>query len=236
MATIVHALSRGVDQRDIFLDDQDRFRFIHDLFEFNDKDWVNNNSHIFRRGRIADLPPQSSNDIASRYIERKPRKLLVDILVFCLMNNHYHLLLSPKIDGGIPTFMKKLNMGYAKYFNTKYKRVGTLFQSRYKSVPITNDPHLLHIPYYIHFNPLDFAASGWRKREISNSKEALRFLENYRWSSHLDYLGKDNFPSVTNRKFLADLLGEPKEYQKSLSRWLRDIDTEAISSNALEPI
>ena len=223
-----------MDKREIFLDDQDRFRFIHNLFEFNDRDWVNNNFHAFRRGRIVGLSPRDNNDIASRYIERKPRKLLIDILAFCLMENHYHLLLSPRVENGIPRFMKKLNAGYAKYFNAKYKRVGTLFQSRYKSVHITNDSHLLHVPYYIHFNPLDFAAPGWREREISNYKEALRFLEDYRWSSHLDYLGKENFPSVTNRKFLTELLGEPKEYKKNLSRWLREIDTEAMSSLALE--
>ena len=227
MASIVHTLSRGVDKRDIFLDDQDRFRFVHDLFEFNDQERADHNFYIFNKHK-------SSVDIASRQVRRKPRKLLVNILAFCLMKNHYHLLLSPRVENGVSRFMKKLNMGYAKYFNTRYKRVGTLFQSRYKSVLITNDPHLLHIPYYIHFNPLDLSMPGWRKREITNYKEALRFLENYRWSSHLDYLGKDNFPSVTNRKFLTDFLGEPKEYKKSLSMWLRDIDTEAVSDFALE--
>ncbi len=229
MAPLVHALSRGVDKREIFLDDQDRFRFVHDLFEFNDQERVNNNFRAFG-GKHPRL-----NDIASRSIGDKgrPRKLLVDIHAFCLMGNHYHLLLSSRVESGIPAFMKKLNMGYAKYFNTRYKRVGTLFQSRYKSVPVTSDPHLLHIPCYIHFNPLDFAAPGWRNREIANYREVLRFLEGYRWSSHLDYLGKGNFPSVTNRRLLTELLGEPKEYKKSLSRWLRDIDTEVLA-NSLE--
>ncbi|MEX2033546.1 MAG: transposase [Candidatus Colwellbacteria bacterium] len=231
MASIVHTLSRGVDKREIFLDDQDRFRFVHNLFEFNDEEWVSHNLYLFNKNR-------SPDDIASRHVQsqRKPRKLLVDILAFCLMGNHYHLLLSPRVENGVSKFMKKLNMGYAKYFNIKYKRVGTLFQSRYKSVPITNDPHLLHIPYYIHFNPLDFSMPGWRNREILDYKEALHFLEGYRWSSHLDYLGKDNFPSVTNRGLLTDLMGEPKEYQKSLSRWLRDIDIKNLSDFTLEPI
>ncbi|MEK7077754.1 MAG: transposase, partial [Patescibacteria group bacterium] len=106
---LVHVLNRGVDKRTIFLDDEDRFRFIHDLFEFNDQGRVNNVFYLFNK----------YNDIASHYIERK-RKLLVDIHAFCLMPNHYHLLLSPRVDDGIVKFMKKLGIGYAKYFNIKY--------------------------------------------------------------------------------------------------------------------
>ncbi|MDE2001122.1 MAG: transposase, partial [Patescibacteria group bacterium] len=124
-----HVLNRGVDKRKIFLDESDYFRFIHDLFEFNDQNPINNVTYHFN-GR------NNSKDLASPYIgaERKPRKLLVEILAFCLMPNHYHLLLRPKLDNGISLFMRKLNMGYAKYFNQKYERNGTLFQGRYKSV------------------------------------------------------------------------------------------------------
>ena len=110
---LVHTLNRGVDKRTIFLDDQDRFRFVHDLFEMNDQDWVSNNTRNFKKLK----------DIASPSITRKKRKLLVDIHVFCLMPNHYHLLLSPKIENGIPRFMKKLNMAYAKYFNERYEKI-----------------------------------------------------------------------------------------------------------------
>ena len=133
---------------------------------------------------------------------KKKRKLLVDIHCFCLMGNHYHLLLSPRVENGISRFMKKLNMGYAKYFNQKYKRKGALFEGRYKSVAINTESHFIHIPYYIHLNPLDFVSPDWRNRTIKNSKAAIEFLENYRWSSFLDYLGRKNFPSITNRSFL----------------------------------
>ena len=104
---ISHVLSRGVDKRKIFLDDRDYFRFIHDLFEFNDKKPVNNLTYFFSR-------QQQSKDIASPYIENerfsRKRDLIVAIHAFCLMPNHFHLLLSPKIKNGIPKFMKKLNI------------------------------------------------------------------------------------------------------------------------------
>lgn len=211
---LVHVLSRGVDKRTIFLDDQDRFRFVHDLFEFNDEDSVNTTHYRFHQ----------SNDIARRKIERKPRKLLVDIHAFCLMPNHYHLLLSPRKENGVSRFMKKINMGYAKYFNQKNERKGTLFEGRYKSVPVNNEAHFIHLPYYIHFNPLDLETPEWRERTLKDHRRSISFLEKYRWSSHLDYLGKDNFPSVTSREFLSEFFGGTDGYREKFHEWLRDLD------------
>ena len=227
MAGIVHVLSRGVDKRKIFLDEQDYFRFVHDLFEFNDQEWVNNIFYRFQRSK-------QSNDIASHYIEKKPRKLLVDILAFCLMPNHYHLLLTSRIDNGISKFMKKLNMGYAKYFNEKYEREGTLFEGRYKSIPVTREVHFIYIPYYIHLNPLDLNFPEWRNKEIKDYKAAMNFLENYRWSSFPDYIGKKNFPSVTNREFLNEFFGGVKQYKKDTLQWLKEMDLENIKDLILE--
>lgn len=221
---LFHTLNRGVDKRVIFIDQQDYFRFIHDLFEFNDEERVNTTFYRFSR----------SNDIASRKIVRKPRKLLVDIHSFCIMPNHYHLLLSPKSEGTIPKFMKKLNMGYAKYFNEKYKRTGTLFEGRYKSVPVNSESHFCHLPFYIHCNPLDLSAPEWRKNKLHSFKRAKEFLENYRWSSHLDYLGKPNFPSITKRNFLLEFFGGEKEYQKSVYSWLKDLEIENLADYTLE--
>jgi len=217
-----HVLNRGVDKRTIFMDDKDYLRFIHDLFEFNDENPVLNLNYAFE---------QSFMDVGRRYI-RKPRKLLVDILAFALMPNHYHLLLTSKIENGIPLFMKKLNGGYAKYFNEKYERTGALFQGKYKAIRIVEEAHFIHIPYYIHLNPLDLKFHEWRERKIKNSKAAMDFLNKYRWSSHLDYAGIKNFPSVTNRTFLLDYFGSNNEYLKSLSDWLRELE---LDDDALKP-
>src|SRR3990167_7556078 len=96
-----HVLNRGVDKRQIFMDEQDYFRFIHDLYEFNDQERVETTFRNFRDygtdGKIAKT-------------NKRSRKLLVDILAFCLMPNHYHLMLSPKVEKGISMFMQKLSM------------------------------------------------------------------------------------------------------------------------------
>jgi putative transposase len=225
MRKVIHTLNRGVDKRKIFLDSQDYFRFVHDLFEFNDQDRVNTTFYYFNQ----------SNDIASRKIvERKKRKLLVNILAFCLMPNHYHLLLNPRLESGVSKFMKKLNMGYAKYFNQKYDRKGALFEGRYKSIEVSHESHFIHLPYYIHLNPLDLVAPEWREREMKNYKNALKFLGSYRWSSHLDYLGKKNFPSITNRDFLLEFFGGSKGYENQIVQWLKDLQPENVQGVTLE--
>lgn len=217
MSDIWHILSRGVDKRIIFLDDEDRFRFIHDLFEFNDQNPVSDVFYTFNKSN------KSSWDFVSPKIEKKPRKLLVDIYAFCIMSNHYHLLLSPLVENGVTQFMRKLNIGYAKYFNEKYDRTGALFEGRYKSIIIKNDAHFLYLPFYIHCNPLDIIDIGWRTGQLRKYNEAIKFLENYRWSSHLDYLGKKNFPSVINQNMLLDIFGGRKNYEKAINQWLSDM-------------
>ena len=211
---IYHIYNRGVEKRDIFLDDKDYLRFIHDLFEFNDRDPAFNVAYYFN---------SKSKEVKSQYLgkERKPRKLLVEILLFTLMPNHFHLLLKQKQENGIVKFMQKLGTGYTNYFNKKYDRVGGLSQGRFKAVLINEEAHLIHIPFYFHTNPIDLiygssTSIDWRGQ--------IEFLENYRWSSFLDYIGKKNFPSVTSRKFLLEFWGGEKEYRKETEKWLRERD------------
>src|SRR3990167_10638747 len=212
-----HVLNRGVDKRQIFMDEQDYFRFIHDLYEFNDQERIETTFRNFRDyGSISKIAKA----------KKKDKKPLVDILAFCLMPNHYHLMLSPRVEKGIPQFMQKVGMGYSKYFNQKYKREGTLFQGRHKHILISDDTHFLHLPFYIHFNPLDLIYPEWRENKISNPKKALEFLKSYRWSSHLDYLGIKNFPSVLNMKPLMEIFGNNKDYQKLVENYLKDIQVD----------
>jgi putative transposase len=178
---IYHILNRGVDKRNIFLEDGDCIKFIHDLYEFNDED------------------PAPHPRMRPNVIIKKKRKLIVELLAFVLMPNHFHLLLIPKIKNGVYLFMKKLGCGYARYFNEKYQRTGVLFERRYKRILITKEAHFIHLPYYIHCNPLDLKYPEWRKRELKDLKGTIDFLNSYRWSSHLDYCGKDNF-SISNSK------------------------------------
>jgi len=211
---VFHALNRGVDKRVIFQDNQDYARFVHDLFQFNCTTPANNTTRT------------SQNDTVSRSVIQGEK--LVDIHGWCLMSNHYHLLLSERIEGGLSLFLRKLNVGYAKYFNERYKRSGTLFQGRTKKILIDNDAYFLHILNYIHLNPLDTLSSAllWRERKVTDAPEALRTLQSYRWSSYLDYAGVKNFPSIlTTSLFNATFDGN---YMKAFEKYLVDLNMSEI--------
>jgi putative transposase len=210
-----HLIGRGVDKRDVVLDDEDRVRFIHDLYVFNDAN------------------PTPNFILPGRHENNRKRERLVDIHVFCLMKNHYHLLVSECAEGGISLFMRKLNMGYTKYFNEKYERSGALWQGKYRKVLIERDAHFLYIPFYIHLNPLDYVAPEWRDGKVKNVHKALESLLKYRWSSHLDYLGIRNFPSLLRRDVLGQFLGTRKDYEGVVADIIRNPDL-AQGSESLE--
>ena len=150
------------------------------------------------------------------------------------MPNHYHLLISEMKEGGIIKFMQKLGAGYVRYYNKKYNRKGTIFEGRYRSILISKSNHFLNLPYYVHLNPLDIKFPEWRERKLKNYNNAIEYLNNYRWSSHLDYCGKKNFPSVTDRKLLLYIFGGEEKYEQSINKWLKEMEVGDIRELILE--
>ena len=214
---LLHVLNRGVEGRDLFLDSQDYARFVHNLYEFNDANPADNLARLFDSSGMRDFVNPSF---------RKVRERLVEIHGWVLMKNHYHLLLSELVEGGLSLFLRKLNIGYANYFNTRYERAGTLFAGRTKKILIERQAHFLYILHYIHLNPLDYlrGAELWRERNkgaIGSASEVLKYLETYRWSSYLDYAGTKNFPSILTKGLFED---RPGEYAAELRTYLRDAE------------
>ena len=219
---LYHVYNRGVEKRKIFLDKGDHFRMVHNLFEFNDIALAENIYYKSYELR--------SHNFKEDNRERKP---LVKIHAFCLMPNHFHLLLEQIEDNGVSEFMKKIGIGYAMYFNLKNERSGTLFQGRFKAVHVKDDSHLIHLPYYIHLNPLDMIEPNWRNKEIQNHKKTVEFLNSYRWSSYLDYAGKKNFPLVIETNFLEEIIGKGSEYEKKVFDWLKERGASSLEKSAL---
>lgn len=201
------------------MDDRDRARFVSGLELFNDTHSIDN---LHRIVNGVDVGPTRSN-----------KEPLVTIHGWCLMRNHYHLLLSEIEEGGISKFLMKLNVGYAKYFNKRYKRSGTLFQSRTKKILIEKDAHFLHILNYIHLNPLDHKSDfrKWREGAISSTAQALAYLNKYPWSSYHNYNNKSGFPNITTTEFFTEVF---EYYPKQLKNYLNTLEIEKIKPYILE--
>ena len=116
---IYHVVARGIEGKDIFNDVKDYLRAIYNLFEFND---INLTQWRYRQlyGKRHYEDGDRSNLI------KRERDLVVEVLAFCFMPNHVHLLLKQIKEGGITKFMRKFGTGYANYFNKKYERQGYL--------------------------------------------------------------------------------------------------------------
>jgi len=129
--------------------------------------------HIYNRGVEERIIFQEKNDyivflsLLKRYLSQEPAKdragreypnyhKEITLLAFCLMPNHFHFLVYQHEKDAITKLLRSLCTAYTMYFNKKYKRVGHLFQSRFKASIIEKDSYLLHISRYIHLNPANY--------------------------------------------------------------------------------
>lgn len=152
---IYHIYNRGSEKRRIYSDRRDYSRFIKTI----------------RYYQVQGPKPKLSYFKESSRLDFSKR--IIDILAYCLMPNHFHLLVKQAQDRGITEFMGKLSNSYTKYYNVRTSRIGPLFQGEFKSVLIEDDEQLLHVQRYIHLNPL-----------VSLLTKDLKL---YEWSSYLEY-------------------------------------------------
>jgi REP element-mobilizing transposase RayT len=173
-----HIYNRGVDKRIIFKSGRDYERFMMLLY-------LANSLESFRLDNILNKQNKKFNEVL--ILDRG--KPIVSIGAWCLMTNHFHILIKQEVDGGITKFMRKLCVGYSMFFNIKYERSGALFGGLFKSKLIgVDDNYMRQMLGYIHINPLEIKFPSW-KDNLSNSNSGMRnFLESYRYSSYLDFL------------------------------------------------
>ena len=180
-----HIYSRGVEKRKIFMNTKDYERFTALLY-------IMNQDAPFVMGNFLRDKQKVLRDI----FKEKRDKTLVSILGYCLMPNHFHLILYEHTEGGISKFMGKLLTAYSMYFNTKYGRSGPLLTRPFRSEHINNESQFMYIFSYIHLNPLTIIEKNWKEEGVKNKKEAREFLEKYQYSSYQDFLEK-NRPEST---------------------------------------
>lgn len=221
-----HIYNRGVEKRDVFLDQHDYSRFVHGLFEFNDE---NASPNIFRR-----FPAYHPHNEGNPTSLTPAKKMLVDIVCFCLMPNHFHLLVRQRTDHGVSKFMQKLGVGYTNYFNTRYERSGVLFQGKFKSVPVERDTYLTHLSRYIHLNPVDLIEPKWKENGIGNWQIVKKHLLSYPWSSYSDYTGAPRFASTIRKDFLMEYFNNDNAAYEAFVEMHALKDLESIKDLAME--
>ncbi len=169
-----HIYTRGVEKRKIFLNKKDYDRFLALLYIMNQP-----GNFVFRdflrTKKLADIFDES---------QESP---IVSIVAYCLMPNHFHLILQEHEEGGITKFMSKVLTSYSMYFNLKYERSGSLFMHPFRSKHIDNQSYYLYIYSYIHLNPVSLIQSDWKEVGVKNRKKVEEFLDNYPYSSYLDF-------------------------------------------------
>lgn len=216
---VYHVISRGIDGRDIFRKEQDFSRFTIGLELYNSPEPANLWPLLARSSRVGTDPTIVAERLRALRSRQQKRRPLVELLSFALMPNHYHLLIKEIVRGGVSFFMKKMG-GYSVYFNKQYERIGPLFQSRFKTVPIQSDEQLMTAFVYVHTNSIELKEPLWKEFKVKDRARALRFLEEYPWSSYHDYVGRPRFPFVTNRDFFLEFFGSAAGCQKAVEDWV----------------
>jgi putative transposase len=138
----------------------------------------------------------------------------VEIVAYSLMPNHYHFLLKGLTGTGITSFISNLQNSYAKYFNMRHDRTGSLFQSLFKAVHIETDEQLIHVARYIHLNPL---TSYLLKSTVE--------LERYQWSSFKEYINEEPIltqPEILNSFFKS--IQDLKKFTYDQANYQRQLD------------
>lgn len=146
---------------------------------------------------------------------------LTDIGVYCLMKNHLHLLLKEKKECGISKFMQKFLTAYSMYFNIKNKRTGRLFKGPFKAILADDDTYLEYLYAYIHLNPIKNIESKWKKEGVKNKKKAVKYLEDYKYSSYADYTVEERKCSVIlNKNAFPSYFEKTKDFDNYINDWL----------------
>lgn len=199
-----HIYNRGVEKRQIFLDESEYKRFVTLLYTANSTESVHLSN--YKDVPLKDIPVG---------------KPIVAVGAWCLMPNHFHILIKEIEEGGISRFLHKLSTGYSMYFNTKYHRKGSLFDRPFKARHLDYDQYLKYQFAYIHLNPISIVDNGWKDKKLENKKKAKDFLEKYEYSSYIDYLGMDRPEKIIlNREAFPEYFENTNDFKDMMEEWM----------------
>ncbi len=204
-----HVYNRGVDKRIIFTNTYDYNRFVLLMHILNTKQNL----------KIRDLLKGNS---FNELLQEKNKDPIVAIGAYCLMPNHFHLLITPLTKDGISKFMLKLQTAYSMYFNNKNKRSGALFQGVFKSEYVDDDVYMRYLYSYIHLNPAKLKDKKWKESGPKDFNSLKDFVLSYKYSSIGEHLKKDFL--ITSPKFFPEYKKEYKTednyFKAMIDDWL----------------
>jgi putative transposase len=124
------------------------------------------------------------------------------------------------VENGVSLFMKKLLTSYSMYFNAKYHRKGSLFEGPFKAKHLDYDQYLKYQFTYVHLNPIGIIDNGWKDKKIIDSKKAKVFLDNYKYSSYLDYCGQSRPErSILNKGAFPEYFESALDFRDMIKEW-----------------
>lgn len=203
---IYHLFNRSIARQPILIRSKDFHRFFDTVDFYRFKNPPMRYSHYNR------LPLEQRRQLIGALY--KTGKDMVEIFAFSFMPNHFHLLVKQILENGIKIFISQIQNSYAKYYNMKYKRTGALFQEMFKAIRIETDEQFIHVARYIHLNPL-----------TSYIIQDYEELEQYQWTSFIDYVGKRDLIFVqknmlrnyfSNIQKLKAFTLDQRDYQRTL--------------------
>lgn len=191
-----HVYNRGVEKRQIFLDAQDYTVFLG----------------LLKKYLTGQRPNNDNRHVIKNFSQE------VELLAFCLMPNHFHLLFYQEGERSVSDFMRRLITGYVMYFNDRYKRVGGLFQGPYKASLVDADSYLHHISRYIHLNPEGFTSWPYSSLQHYLGGKAAKWVKPERVMDLFD-----NSPEQY-RDFVQEYVGTKKELESIKWQLANDLD------------
>lgn len=204
-----HVYNRGVDKRIVFENESDYKRFMLLLHLCNGESPV----------RLDILNPKGST--STDPIGNSNFPSIVSVGAFCLMPNHFHILLREITEGGISAFMHRLSTAFTMYFNAKNERSGALFQGRFKAEHANNDRYLKYLFSYIHLNPVKLVEPAWKEIGIQDKDMVKKYLLSYPYSSYLDYIkGGREASKIVDRDEFPDYFGSETNFENFIDDWL----------------
>jgi REP element-mobilizing transposase RayT len=175
---------------------------------------------VINRGNAGEQIFRSNRDREKfiEYLEKAVERFLLNVHSFCLMNNHFHILIETQLPN-LSRTLQWLTVSYAGYFNRKYHRIGHLFHGRFKSILVDADEYLKQLSRYIHLNPV--------RAGLVNQPD------DYQWSSYPIYVGKVIAPDWVETEWLLSQFGRTRKRAiKNYKDFVEEVDAKSLKNPA----